>query len=253
MHSAIASRDCADGFTSPPCRCASRRPSYSSASRRPARSQAACAVYGASAMLLFGNQRAAARRGSWRSAKVTRVLWRPSIITNICPHHRRHVTTPVLFALSPADSPAISRAVIWVTAADRHDTAYRLARQHPELGVHALCMLCSGLAPVTLIPQAMGRLPQWARLRPILIACGGAAYIAGAVCIVRMRNASRCTDSAGWSSSSSRQVVFTYEHRSSGTARATSCSRLYASIRMVMRASVVCCDNRAECSPMDRA
>ena len=75
--------------------------------------KAACAVYGASAMLLFGNS-ALLHVVPWRSAKVTRVLCGidySNIFLIIA-----GTNTPVLFALSPAiRRPYLT--VIWVTAA----------------------------------------------------------------------------------------------------------------------------------------
>ena len=75
--------------------------------------KAACAVYGASAMLLFGNS-ALLHVVPWRSAKVTRVLCGidySNIFLIIA-----GTNTPVLFTLSPAiRRPYLT--VIWVTAA----------------------------------------------------------------------------------------------------------------------------------------
>ena len=98
--------------------------------------KAACAVYGASAMLLFGNS-ALLHVVPWRSAKVTRVLCGidySNIFLIIA-----GTNTPVLFALSPA----IRRPYLTGDRGDRHDTAYRLAA-HPELGVHH-CVCCAGI------------------------------------------------------------------------------------------------------------
>lgn len=75
--------------------------------------KAACAVYGASAMLLFGNS-ALLHVVPWRSAKVTRVLCGidySNIFLIIA-----GTNTPVLFALNPAiRRPYLT--VIWATAA----------------------------------------------------------------------------------------------------------------------------------------
>ena len=118
--------------------------------------KAACAVYGASAMLLFGNS-ALLHVVPWRSAKVTRVLCGidySNIFLIIA-----GTNTPVLFALDPGTRhPYLT--VIWVTT-----TVY----------------IVLGLAPVTLIPQ-LWTAPAVGPAPTVLIACGGAAYIAGAVC-----------------------------------------------------------------------
>ena len=101
--------------------------------------KAACAVYGASAMLLFGNS-ALLHVVPWRSAKVTRVLCGidySNIFLIIA-----GTNTPVAVRTPSArqHSPAISHGDLG-DRGDRHDTAYRLAA-HPELGRSPLCMLC---------------------------------------------------------------------------------------------------------------
>ena len=101
--------------------------------------KAACAVYGASAMLLFGNS-ALLHVVPWRSAKVTRVLCGidySNIFLIIA-----GTNTPVLFALSPAiRRPYLT--VIWTTTAIGtilHIVWLRIA----ELGVHHLYTSCWG-------------------------------------------------------------------------------------------------------------
>ena len=96
--------------------------------------KAACAVYGASAMLLFGNS-AAIRR-------------------------------PYL-------------TVIWVTAAI--STILHIVWLRTPNWVFTTVYVVLGLAPVTLIPQ-LWTAPAVGPAPTVLIACGGAAYIAGAVC-----------------------------------------------------------------------
>lgn len=98
--------------------------------------KAACAVYGASAMLLFGNS-ALLHVVPWRSAKVTRVLCGidySNIFLIIA-----GTNTPVLFALSPAiRRPYLT--VIWVTAAI--GTILHIVWLRPRTGCSPLCMLC---------------------------------------------------------------------------------------------------------------
>ena len=137
--------------------------------------KAACAVYGASAMLLFGNS-ALLHVVPWRSAKVTRVLCGidySNIFLIIA-----GTNTPVLFALSPAiRRPYLT--VIWVTAAI--GTILHIVWLRTPNWVFTTVYVVLGLAPVTLIPQ-LWTAPAVGPAATILIACGGAAYIAGAVC-----------------------------------------------------------------------
>ena len=137
--------------------------------------KAACAVYGASAMLLFGNS-ALLHVVPWRSAKVTRVLCGidySNIFLIIA-----GTNTPVLFALSPAiRRPYLT--VIWVTAAI--GTILHIVWLRTPNWVFTTVYVVLGLAPVTLIPQ-LWTAPAVGPAPTILIACGGAAYIAGAVC-----------------------------------------------------------------------
>jgi len=137
--------------------------------------KAACAVYGASAMLLFGNS-ALLHVVPWRSAKVTRVLCGidySNIFLIVA-----GTNTPVLFALSPAiRRPYLT--VIWATAAI--GTILHIVWLRTPNWVFTTVYVVLGLAPVTLIPQ-LWTAPAVGPAATILIACGGAAYIAGAVC-----------------------------------------------------------------------
>ena len=127
------------------------------------------------AMLLFGNS-ALLHVVPWRSAKVTRVLCGidySNIFLIIA-----GTNTPVLFALSPAiRRPYLT--VIWVTAAI--GTILHIVWLRTPNWVFTTVYVVLGLAPVTLIPQ-LWTAPAVGPAATILIACGGAAYIAGAVC-----------------------------------------------------------------------
>ena len=86
--------------------------------------------------------------------------------------------TPVLFALSPAiRRPYLT--VIWVTAAI--GTILHIVWLRTPNWVFTTVYVVLGLAPVTLIPQ-LWTTPAVGPAPTVLIACGGAAYIAGAVC-----------------------------------------------------------------------
>ena len=86
--------------------------------------------------------------------------------------------TPVLFALSPAiRRPYLT--VIWATAAI--GTILHIVWLRTPNWVFTTVYVVLGLAPVTLIPQ-LWTAPAVGPAATILIACGGAAYIAGAVC-----------------------------------------------------------------------
>ena len=86
--------------------------------------------------------------------------------------------TPVLFALSPAiRRPYLT--VIWTTAAI--GTILHIVWLRTPNWVFTTVYVVLGLAPVTLIPQ-LWTAPAVGPAATILIACGGAAYIAGAVC-----------------------------------------------------------------------
>lgn len=137
--------------------------------------KAACAVYGASAMLLFGNS-ALLHVVPWRSTAVTRVLCGidySNIFLIIA-----GTNTPVLFALDPGTRrPYLT--VIWATAAI--GTILHIVWLRTPNWVFTTVYIVLGLAPVTLIPQ-LWTAPAVGPAPTILIACGGAAYIAGAVC-----------------------------------------------------------------------
>ena len=91
--------------------------------------------------------------------------------------------TPVLFALSPAiRRPYLT--VIWVTAAI--GTILHIVWLRTPNWVFTTVYVVLGLAPVTLIPQ-LWTAPAVGPAPTILIACGGAAYIAGAVCFALRR------------------------------------------------------------------
>ena len=86
--------------------------------------------------------------------------------------------TPVLFALSPAiRRPYLT--VIWVTTAI--GTILHIVWLRTPNWVFTTVYVVLGLAPVTLIPQ-LWTAPAVGPAPTVLIACGGAAYIAGAVC-----------------------------------------------------------------------
>ena len=125
----------------------------------------------------FGNRKPRLRGWvPWRSAKVTRVLCGidySNIFLIIA-----GTNTPVLFALSPAiRRPYLT--VIWVTAAI--GTILHIVWLRTPNWVFTTVYVVLGLAPVTLIPQ-LWTAPAVGPAPTILIACGGAAYIAGAVC-----------------------------------------------------------------------
>ncbi|RSX53616.1 hemolysin III [Bifidobacterium goeldii] len=137
--------------------------------------KAACAVYGASAMLLFGNS-ALLHVVPWTSAKATRVLCGidySNIFLIIA-----GTNTPVLFALPPAIRwPYLT--VIWIAAGI--GTMLHIVWLRAPNWVFTIVYIVLGLAPVTLIP-ALWTAPAAGPAVTVLIACGGAAYIAGAVC-----------------------------------------------------------------------
>ena len=86
--------------------------------------------------------------------------------------------TPVLFALSPAiRRPYLT--VIWTTTAI--GTILHIVWLRTPNWVFTTVYVVLGLAPVTLIPQ-LWTAPAVGPAPTVLIACGGAAYIAGAVC-----------------------------------------------------------------------
>lgn len=137
--------------------------------------KAACAIYGASAMLLFGNS-ALLHVVPWTSAKATRVLCGidySNIFLIIA-----GTNTPILFAL-PAAIHRPYLTVIWAAAAI--GTILHIVWLRAPNWVFTVVYVVLGLAPVTLIP-ALWTAPAAGPAVTVLIACGGAAYIAGAVC-----------------------------------------------------------------------
>mgnify|MGYP000211174911 FL=1 len=86
--------------------------------------------------------------------------------------------TPVLFALSPSIRwPYLT--VIW--AAALVGTVMHIVWLRAPNWVFTVVYVVLGLAPVTLLP-ALWTAPAVGPAATVLIACGGAAYIAGATC-----------------------------------------------------------------------
>ncbi|MCH4209073.1 PAQR family membrane homeostasis protein TrhA [Bifidobacterium sp.] len=137
--------------------------------------KAACAVYGASAMLLFANS-AVLHVVPWTSVRVTKVLCAidySNIFLIIA-----GTNTPILFAL-PASIRRPYLAIIWSTALIG-TVAHILWLRAPGW-VFTIVYVVLGLAPVTLVPQLWSA-PAAGPAPTVLIGAGGAAYIAGAVC-----------------------------------------------------------------------
>lgn len=142
--------------------------------------KAACAVYGTSAMLLFGNS-ALLHVVPWKSVRVTRLLCGidySNIFLIIA-----GTNTPILFAL-PSSLRWPYLTVIWTTAL-AGTVAHLLWLSAPGW-VFTIVYIVLGLAPVTLM-HALWTAPAVGPAATILIACGGAAYIAGAVCFATHR------------------------------------------------------------------
>lgn len=135
----------------------------------------ACAIYGASAMLLFGNS-ALLHVVPWRSAAITRVLCAidySNIFLIIA-----GTNTPILFALQPQVRwPYLT--VIWSAALI--GTVLHIVWLKAPGWVFTIVYIVLGLAPVTLMPM-LWTAPAVGPAATVLIASGGAAYIAGAVC-----------------------------------------------------------------------
>lgn len=125
--------------------------------------KAACAIYGASAILLFGNS-ALLHVVPWRSAKVTRVLCGidySNIFLIIA-----GTNTPVLFALSPPIRwPYLT--VIW--AAALVGTVMHIVWLRAPNWVFTVVYVVLGLAPVTLLP-ALWTAPAVGPAATVLIA-----------------------------------------------------------------------------------
>ncbi|MCI1219074.1 MAG: hemolysin III family protein [Bifidobacterium sp.] len=137
--------------------------------------KASCAIYGASAMLLFANS-ALLHVVPWTSVRVTKILCAidySNIFLIIA-----GTNTPILFALPESIRwPYLS--VIWVTAII--GTLAHIIWLRAPGWVFTIVYVILGLAPVTLIPQLWSA-PAAGADPTILIGAGGAAYIAGAVC-----------------------------------------------------------------------
>ncbi|WP_366915247.1 PAQR family membrane homeostasis protein TrhA [Bifidobacterium mongoliense] len=136
---------------------------------------AACAIYGASAILLFGNS-ALLHVVPWTSVRITRILCGidySNIFLIIA-----GTNTPILFGL-PERLREPYLLVIWATAL-AGTVAHLLWLRAPGW-VFTIVYVILGLAPLTLT-HALWTAPAVGPAATILIACGGAAYIAGAVC-----------------------------------------------------------------------
>ncbi|MEE8737226.1 PAQR family membrane homeostasis protein TrhA [Bifidobacterium subtile] len=137
--------------------------------------KAACAVYGAAAMLLFANS-ALLHVVPWTSVRMTKILCAidySNIFLIIA-----GTNTPILFAL-PASIRWPYLAVIWATALI--GTMAHIVWLRAPGWVFTIVYVVLGLAPVTLIPQLWSA-PAAGPAPTVLIGAGGAAYIAGAVC-----------------------------------------------------------------------
>ena len=122
--------------------------------------KAACAIYGASAILLFGNS-ALLHVVPWRSAKVTRVLCGidySNIFLIIA-----GTNTPVLVRAQPFDPMAVPDGDMG-GGARRHGDAYRMAAS-AELGVHRRVRGAGAGAGHTASGRC-GPRPRWVRRRP---------------------------------------------------------------------------------------
>lgn len=135
----------------------------------------ACVIYGASAMLLFGNS-ALLHVVPWTSRTVARMLCGidySNIFLLIA-----GTNTPILFAL-PASLRRPYLIVIWATALV--GTVAHLLWLSAPGWVFTIVYVVLGLAPVTLVDR-LWTTPAIGPAATILIGCGGVAYIAGAVC-----------------------------------------------------------------------
>ena len=136
--------------------------------------KAACAVYGASAMLLFGNS-ALLHLGHW-GPRMTRVLCAldySNIFLIIA-----GTNTPIVLAMrSWVTKPYL--VTMWTAALV--GTVLHLAWLRMPDWMNSIIYVVLGLAPVLLIPM-LWTSPAVGPAATVLIACGGACYIAGAVC-----------------------------------------------------------------------
>ena len=141
--------------------------------------KAACAVYGASAMLLFGNS-ALLHLGHW-GPRMTRVLCAldySNIFLIIA-----GTNTPIVLAMhSWVTKPYLT--TIWTAALV--GTALHLAWLRMPDWMNSIIYVVLGLAPVLLIPT-LWTSPAVGPAATVLIASGGACYIAGAVCFAIRR------------------------------------------------------------------
>lgn len=134
----------------------------------------ACAVYGATAMLLFGN-----------SALLHIGHWGPRMNGILCQIDYCNIfliiagtNTPFLFALNGRIRwPYLT--VIWSAALIGSVAHVIWYRDHDW--IFTMIYIVLGLAPVTLLPF-LWTAPAVGPAATILIAAGGAAYIAGAIC-----------------------------------------------------------------------
>lgn len=139
----------------------------------------ACAVYGATAMLLFGNS-ALLHIGHWgpRMNKVLCQIDYCNIFLIIA-----GTNTPFLFALDERIRwPYLM--VIWSAALI--GSVAHVIWYHNHDWIFTMIYIVLGLAPVTLLPF-LWTAPAVGPAATTLIAAGGAAYIAGAVCFAWRR------------------------------------------------------------------
>ena len=141
--------------------------------------KAACAVYGASAMLLFGNS-ALLHLGHW-GPRMTRVLCGldySNIFLIIA-----GTNTPIVLAMhSWVTKPYL--VTMWTAALT--GTVLHLAWLRMPDWMNSIIYVVLGLAPVLLLPM-LWTSPAVGPAATVLIACGGACYIAGAVCFAIRR------------------------------------------------------------------
>ncbi|MBT1178941.1 hemolysin III family protein [Bifidobacterium vespertilionis] len=141
--------------------------------------KAACAVYGATAMLLFGNS-SLLHIGHWgpRMNKVLCQIDYCNIFLIIA-----GTNTPFLFAL---DERIRRPYLIVIWAAALIGSVAHVIWYHNHDWIFTMIYIVLDLAPVTLIPF-LWTAPAVGPAATILIAAGGAAYIAGAVCFAQRK------------------------------------------------------------------
>ena len=139
--------------------------------------KAACAVYGASAMLLFGNSAALHLGHGYFPKAVDDVLCRIDysniflVIAGTC--------TPFFFALNNTVICWVYVGVVWVTAL--LGTFVHLIYPVGLDWLFTIVYIVLGLAPITII-WLFWKSPYIGPVPTILVIAGGACYIAGAVC-----------------------------------------------------------------------